>query len=296
MDLNSQTLKGAAPAIVTPFLESGEIDYKSLDSLIDYQLKAGVDGIVACGSTGEAATLTDAERVSVISHVVKRASGQAYVIAGIGASSTKVAQDMARQYSELGVDGLLLVAPFYNKPSQEGIYQHFASVAQSTKSPIVAYNVPGRTASNILPSTVARLAKDNLIIGLKDASGSVDQTLDTLALVGNSISLLSGEDSLTYPMMTCGARGTISATGNIVPKLVADLTHFANSGDYKAALDVHWKFLPFARAMFIETNPVPVKAALAIKGIIASPTVRLPLTPAAPQTVEKLKALISGNL
>ena len=293
--LTYKNLCGTYPAVVTPFLDSGAIDYESLSSLINYLMSHKVDGLVMCGSTGEAATLTDDEYINVVSFALAQVKQSIPCIVGINSSSTARARQIADKLRELGVDAGLLVGPPYNKPSQEGLYLHFRQVAASTL-PIVAYNIPGRSVCNILPKTVARLVKDRLIIGIKEASGSLDQLIDLVAAVGvdalSDFSILSGEDSLVHSIMASGGRGVISASANLIPDAFVRLTQAALSKDFDRSLQIQLEMLPIVRSLFIETNPVPVKAALVLKGIIKSNFVRLPLVAAQPTTIELLRELV----
>ena len=284
---------GTYPAIVTPFNESGsEVDYDSFRELLDFQIEGGVRGVVVCGSTGETATLSDEEYRAVVSFAQKHVSGRAQVIGGIGASSTSRAVELARFLSSSGVDGILLVTPPYNKPTQNGLFSHFAAVHSAVDTPIMAYNVPSRTGSNLLPKTVARLVDAGIIVALKESSGSMDQVLDILALVGDRLAVLSGEDSLVHATMASGGVGAVSVVANVAPQLVSRLTAAALAEDWRAARDLQREMLPLARAVFTETNPIPIKAALCLKGLIRFPTTRLPLTPAEPATIELLKRVL----
>lgn len=293
MNITAQNLKGTIPALVTPFtLDGSAIDYESLTSLIEWHIRAGVSGVVVSGSTGEAATLSEQEYADLVNAAVKICNGKIPCIVGIGSNSTDKAAKQASLLEQLGADAILLVAPPYNKPPQDGIFAHFAKVKAASSLPIIAYNVPGRTSVNILPKTIARLAADGIIIGLKEASGSQDQLMDIYALVGDKISLLSGEDSLVHATMTCGGRGTISASANVAPEMFVEITEAALSGNFSASLKAQVRALPIVRAMFAETNPIPVKTALALRGAIKHPTVRLPLVPASAQTVELIKGAL----
>lgn len=291
--LSKNQLRGVYTAIITPFKAGGgPIDYDSARKLIEYQLSAGVSGLVACGSTGEAMTLSEQEYQEYVSFVRKEVAGKVPCLAGIGTSSTARAQELAVWIEKAGLDGALVVAPPYNKPTQEGIYAHFAAIKKVSGLPLVAYNIPGRAVVNIQPATVARLASDNLIIGLKDSTASLEQHMDLLALLGDAISIMSGEDGLVHALMACGAKGVICATANIAPKVFVELCASALQKDFESALQHQLAALPIVRAMFIETNPIPVKAALALRGIIASGAVRLPLTDAKAETVQRLKQVL----
>jgi len=293
MTIDKDTLKGTFPAIVTPFSKDGaSVDFDSLYNLIEYQISARVDGLVVCGSTGEAQTLSDEEYQKVISFTKEKVNGRIPVIAGIGTNSTMKGIAAAKLLDEIAVDGILLVAPMYNKPTQKGIIAHFEQIKRATRLPIIAYNVPGRTGVNILPATIATLVKQGTICGLKEASGSMDQVLDILAQVRDHCSVVSGEDSLVCSLMLAGGKGVISASANIIPEIFVEITTAAINGDWERAREAQFKALPWVRLMFVETNPIPVKTAVALKGVIKYPTLRLPLMPAEDSTVEKIKALL----
>lgn len=293
MECSFETLIGVHTAIVTPFTaDASAVDYDSLSSLLAYQLENGVSGIVVCGSTGEAAALSAEEFHKVIEFVVKEVGGRVPVTAGLNANVTWKAIEQVELVQSVGVDAVLVVIPFYNKPTQDGIVEHFESIYKSTSLPLIAYNVPGRTGTNLLPVTLERLVEKKLIIGLKEASGSMDQWLDMALQVGDCVNMLSGEDSLVHAAMASRGKGTISASANIIPKSMVEITSLALEGKFEAAFDAQMFALPVIRAMFMETNPVPVKAALALRGVIAHPTTRLPLVPAAEKTVAKISELL----
>jgi len=256
------------------------------------QIEAGVDGLVACGSTGEAASLSEEEYALVLSQVRETARGRVPCLGGISVSSSARAVEMAKVIEKAGLQGILLAAPPYNKPPQSGIVAHFSAVHSAVSLPIVAYNIPGRSGVNIQPLTIAQLAKEGVIIGLKEASSSLDQALDILVECGERISLLSGEDSLVLALMACGGRGVISATANVAPREFADLTRAALAGAWEEARELQLKLLPLVRCMFAETNPIPLKAALAMRGVIRSSAVRLPLVEAKPETKERIKRVL----
>lgn len=287
--------EGTLTAVVTPFTADGKgIDYKSFGNLIEFQLGAGVQGIVVCGSTGEAQTLTDSEYKEVVTFAREAVGKRGVLISGIGTSATEKAISMAAFLKECSVDGILVVAPPYNKPPQRGIEAHFKAIYDTTRLPIIAYNIPGRASVNILPDTLKNLFESGIIVGVKESSGSMDQVVDLLALVRDKVSVLSGEDSLVLPMMACGGKGVITAVGNIIPELFVRITSNALKGDWEKAKAAQFEALPWIRAMFLETNPIPVKTALARKGVIAHPTLRLPLVPAASETISKIDALLEG--
>ncbi|MEK7234421.1 MAG: 4-hydroxy-tetrahydrodipicolinate synthase [Elusimicrobiota bacterium] len=271
-------LEGSYVALVTPFDREGRLDEDAYRHLIHRQLKGGTRGLVPCGSTGEAATLMHEEYRRAIDIACNESRGEVPVIAGVGTNATWKAVETAHEAESLGADALLVLAPYYNKPTQEGIYQHFRSVALASRLPIVAYNIPGRTGVNILPKTLARMAKDlPTVIAVKEAAGSLDQVSEILTLTKPGFTVLSGDDSLTLPMMSIGAKGVISVVANIAPKASQALCDAALKGDHKKAATLHLKLFPLIKSLFVETNPIPVKAALAMMGV-CRPEPRLPLT------------------
>jgi len=280
--------KGSIVAIVTPFI-NGNVDEEKLRELVEFQIENGTDGIVPCGTTGEASTLDYDEHDRVIEIVVEQARKRVPVIAGTGSNSTQEAIEISEHAKKAGADGLLLVTPYYNKPTQEGLYLHYKAVAEAVPLPQVLYNVPGRTSVNMLPATVARLAEISNIVAIKEATGSLQQASEILALCGDKIDVLSGDDFITFPMMACGGKGVISVTANIMPKEIAAMVDAFNAGNMDEARRLHLKLLKINNAMFIETNPTPVKTALGLMGK-CSDEVRLPLAPMA----EANKAKLSG--
>ncbi len=297
MTISARELKGTFTAIVTPFsADSQQIDIASFERLIEAQLAAKVQGIVVCGSTGEAMTLSDLEYSTVIREALRVVRKRTILIAGIGANNTLRAATIAAELSASGLDGLMVVAPPYNKPPPEGIIAHVQEVKKAGRLPIVFYNVPGRTGINVLPKTVATLANQKLIVGVKEACGSLEQVLDLLSLLDSEVSVLSGDDSLTVPMMSVGARGVISVASNIVPKLMVAMTSAALEGQFERAGHLQRKVLPLVRALFSESNPIPVKAALEIKKMISSGSLRLPLVPAKAETRATIERLLSSDV
>jgi len=282
--------KGSIVAIVTPF-NNGEIDEEKLRELVEFQIENGTDGIAPCGTTGEASTLDYEEHDRVIEIVVHQANKRVPVIAGTGSNSTKEAIEITEHAKRVGADGALLVTPYYNKPSQEGLYRHYKTVAEAVAIPLVLYNVPGRTAVNMLPETVARLAEIPNIVAIKEATGSLQQVSEIIALCGDKINVLSGDDFITFPLMACGGAGVISVIANIMPKEVAAMIDAFNAGNMKDACRLHLKLLKINNAMFIETNPVPVKTALGLMGK-CSDDVRLPLTPMSKATILMLTGIM----
>jgi 4-hydroxy-tetrahydrodipicolinate synthase len=284
---------GSYVALVTPFDSEGRLDEEAYRELAARQVKAGTAGLVPCGSTGEAATLTHEEYRRCVEIACEVSQGDASVVAGIGTNATWKAVEQAREAETLGADALLVLAPYYNKPTQEGLYQHFRAVCRETRLPVMLYNIPGRTAVNVAPQTIARLAKDcpNLQ-SVKEAAGSLDQVSEILKLAPR-LDVLSGDDSLTVPMMAVGARGVVSVVANVAPKETAKLVALALKGDYKAAAALHLKLFPLIKALFVETNPIPVKAAMALLGL-CRPEPRLPLTPLAPENRAALRAALKS--
>jgi len=265
--------QGSFVAMVTP-LKDGQVDYDKIRELVDWHVEQGTDGLVPVGTTGESPTVMMDDHKKVIEAVVSQAGGRLPVVAGTGGNSTIEALELTEFARSVGATATLQVCPYYNKPTQEGLYRHFATIAEQVDLPMVLYNVPGRTAVSLAPQTVARLARLKNIVTIKEASGSMDQTSEILSLC--DITVLSGDDSLTVPLMALGARGVISVVGNIVPKDVHRMTAAALKGDFAAALAMHRQLFPLCRAMFFETNPIPVKTACGILGL-CSPQLRLPL-------------------
>lgn len=287
-------LKGSWVAIITPFNQNLEIDFDAWNYLLDLHLASGTDGIVICGTTGEGATLSLEEKVELMSLAKRKLKGQCKIMFGAGSNDTNQACLLASKAASIGADAILSVTPYYNKPPQSGLVSHFRKVAESTDLPVVLYNVPGRTGCNILPETVAELSKIPNICGIKEASGNLEQLQKLVSLLPDDFSILSGEDALNLPIMVCGAVGTISVTANIAPKLMKQFNDEALSGNFKKAREIHYKLLPLHKAMFVETNPLPVKAALNEMGIIKD-FLRLPLCPAASTTHNLLKEIIKNQ-
>jgi 4-hydroxy-tetrahydrodipicolinate synthase len=282
--------KGSIVAIVTPF-KNGKIDENALGDLIEWHIRQGTSAIVPCGTTGESATLDYEEHYRVIRFTVETVRKRVPVIAGTGANATDETIMITKEAKKSGADAALVVAPYYNKPTQEGLYRHYRAVAEAAKMPLVLYNVPGRTAVNMLPSTVARLAEINNIVGLKEATGDMKQVSEVIRLCGNKITVLSGDDFTTLPLMALGGKGVISVTANVAPKLVSQMCSFWEKGKFDEARKLHYKLEPLNASMFIETNPIPVKTALALMGKIRE-EFRLPLCEMAPANREKLKKVL----
>jgi len=282
---------GSMVAIVTPFDNEGKFAEETYRQLIDFQIENGTDVIVPCGTTGESATLDFDEHEYVIKVCIDQVNKRVPVIAGTGANNTAEAIHLSKNAKSMGADGLLLVCPYYNKPSQEGIYQHYKKLAEEVALPQVLYNVPGRTGVNMASDTTARLAEFDNIVAIKEASGSLTQVSEILVKAGDKIDVISGDDFLTFPMMACGAKGVISVSANAVPARVKAMVAAAESGDYETARKLHLELLDFHTAMFIESNPVPVKTTLELMGKMQA-NVRLPLVGMGDATLEKLKAIL----
>ena len=279
--------KGSIVAIVTPF-KKGKFDEKAYGDLIEWHIAQGTNAIVPCGTTGESATLDYREHFRVIEFAIKAVNKRIPVIAGTGANSTDETIEITKHAKKSGADAALLVAPYYNKPTQEGLYRHYKTIAKEVNIPIVLYNVPGRTAVNILPSTVARLAEIKNIVAIKEATGDMKQVSEVIRLCGERITVISGDDFTTLPLIALGGKGVISVSANVAPKDVSKMCSLTLHGDYDEALKVHYKLEPLNAAMFIETNPIPVKTALAMMGKIKE-EFRLPLCEMLPANKEKLK-------
>jgi len=283
--------KGSIVAIVTPF-KNGAVDEEKLRELVEFQISGGTDAIVPCGTTGESSTLDYEEHDRVIEIVIQQVGKRVPVIAGTGSNSTAETIELTRKAKELGADGCLLVTPYYNKPTQEGLYRHYTAIADAVDIPQILYNVPGRTAVNLLPETVALLAEHSNIVAIKEATGSLQQASEILALAGDKIDVFSGDDFITFPMMTCGAKGVISVTANIMPAEIAALVDAFRVGDLEKARQLHLRLLMINSAMFVESNPVPVKTALGLMGK-CSDEVRLPLCPMSDANKGKLTAIMN---
>ncbi len=279
---------GSLVALVTPF-RSGKVDVACLEDLVEMHVEAGTSGLVPCGTTGESATLSHEEHELVIETVVKRADGRIPILAGTGSNSTSEAVRLTRFAKEAGADGALLITPYYNKPTQRGLLAHFEAVAKETDLPIILYNVPSRTGVNMLPQTVIDCARLPNIVGIKEASGSIDASVEILR--GSGLTVLSGDDSLTLPLMSVGAKGVISVAANVAPKMMVDLVDLASAGDFSGARELHLRLYPLFKALFVETNPIPVKAAMAILGKIGT-EIRSPLTPLDTAHVKPLEGVL----
>lgn len=287
-----QNYKGAITAIVTPFTKKGAVDIRALKNLVEFQIQNGINGIVACGSTGEAATLNQDEYFLVVKTVVEKTNGRVPVIAGAGSNDTQKAIYFSRLAKKAGAQCLLHVTPYYNKPTPNGLIAHFKSIAQSVNLPIILYNVPGRTGANVMPSIILRIAKEvPEVIGVKEASGNITQVMDLVAHAPKDFSVLSGDDALTLPMMIVGALGCISVVANEAPKDFSEMVRFALDGQWEQAKKLHYKLFDLMNSNFIETNPLPVKTALAAMGKITE-HFRLPLVPMEHRNKETLLAVL----
>ncbi len=292
----SLEIKGCGTALVTPFRRNGSLDVPALRRLVQFQLREGIDFLVPCGTTGEAPTLEHDEYLDVIRVVVEEARGKVPVVAGAGGNNTRKVVDLLREIRPIGVQAILSVAPYYNKPPQEGLYQHFKTIAESTDLPVILYNVPGRTSSNIEPATVARLSKIPNIVGVKEASGSIVQQMEVLTAVERGFRVLSGDDAFTFPLMALGGVGVISVVSNEAPGAMTRLARLLLEGGYDDARKLNAQLLPLMQVNFIETNPIPVKAALSMMGMIEE-VYRLPLVPMKPENRAKLeKVLVAQGL
>jgi 4-hydroxy-tetrahydrodipicolinate synthase len=293
MTMNIEWMRGCATALVTPFTQSGAVDEERLRNLIEYQIAGGVRVLVPCGTTGESATMTEEEDQRVISITVEAAKGRARVIAGTGSNATAVAIENSLTARDLGADAVLVVAPFYNKPTQEGLYAHFRAVAEAVGDlPVVMYNVPGRTSSNIAATSTLKLAKEiENIVAIKEASGDLSQIMAILRDRPEHFRVLSGDDALTFALLALGADGLISVASNEAPALMSEMIELALAGDWDKARELHYKLLPLMEANFIESSPGPVKAALAMLDLVEE-NYRLPLVPVQEKTRGRLREVL----
>lgn len=289
--LEISKLRGCGTALVTPFNENLSIDEEALRRFVEFQITDGIDFLVPCGTTGESVTLSDEEQRRVIEIVLEQARGRVPVIAGAGGNNTAHVVKLARDCEQLGVDGLLSVTPYYNKPTQEGLYQHFKAIAESTRLPMILYNVPPRTNVNILPDTIVRLAEIPNIIGVKEASGNISQIAEIITLVPAEFKVLSGDDSMTLPLIAVGGVGLISVASNEMPRRMTALTRACLENNWDEARRLNRELFPLMKVNFIETSPGPVKAALAMMGKIKE-VYRLPMVPVKAETKEKLRAIL----
>jgi 4-hydroxy-tetrahydrodipicolinate synthase len=283
---------GSMVALVTPF-KDGKVDWQSLEALVEFHISNGTHGIVPCGTTGESATLSHKEHDDVIKAVIKAVHKRVPVIAGTGSNSTDEAVRLTREAEKSGADGALMISPYYNRPTQEGIFQHYKKVASEVGIPIIVYNIPGRTGSKIEPETLARMSEITNIAGVKEATGSVDQAIDVIRLCGDKLAVYSGEDTLTFSLMSLGGKGVISTVANIAPKEMSQLAEACLKGDWEKGRDLQFKLIPLIHAVFLETNPIPIKTALAQMGKCTG-ELRLPLTPMSEGNLKKLRQAMTG--
>ncbi|MBI1893518.1 MAG: 4-hydroxy-tetrahydrodipicolinate synthase [Candidatus Rokubacteria bacterium] len=295
--MRRRQLQGSLVAMVTPFRD-GRVDEAKIRDLVDYHVHNGTDGLVPCGTTGESPTLSHDEHRRVVDLVIEHAAGRIAVIAGTGSNSTHEAIDLTVHAAKSGADAALLVVPYYNKPTQQGLYEHYKAIAESSDLPLIIYNIPGRTGVNLLPETLARLAGDcRSIVGVKEASGNLEQMSQVILLCGPDFIVLSGDDTLTLPLMAVGGRGVISVIGNFLAKETSEMAHAALEGDWKRAREMHLKLFPVAQAMFFETNPIPVKEAMAMVGMLPKVEYRLPMCPMTEANRARLrKVLVQAGL
>lgn len=278
-------------AMVTPFNNDYSVNYTEAANLAKYLVDNGSDGLVVAGSTGEAATMSKEEKLKLYATVMEAVGDKATIIAGTGSNDTKASIELTKEAEKIGVHGAMLVGPYYNKPPQEGFYQHFKAIAESTNLPLIIYNVPGRTGSNILPSTVARLAEIKNIVAVKEASGSLDQMSEIMRITPNDFLLYSGDDGLTLPAMAVGGHGVISVASHIVGKRMQEMIAAFLAGDMAKAQAIHLELIPFFKVIFVTTNPIPIKAAVNLIGLNAGP-LRLPLVPPTDAEVEQIKSVM----
>ncbi len=284
---------GAFTALVTPF-KNGEVDVEALESLVEFQIEGGIDGLVSCGTTGESPTLSEEEDRLVIETVVRVTNGRVPVVAGTGSNNTASAIKYTKMAEEVGADGSLQVAPYYNKPTQEGLFRHYAAIAENTSLPLVLYNIPGRTNVTIAPETIAQLSEIPNIVGIKESTLSMNMVSDIRRLCGEEFDILSGDDPVTLPLMALGGTGVISVVANIAPGAVSDMVAAMNSGDLARGREVHYRLLPLIRALSVETNPIPIKAAASLLGL-CSDELRLPLVPMSGENLRNLETVMEGS-
>jgi len=289
----SARFQGSFVAMVTPF-RNGKVDEAKVRELVEFHTSHGTDGLIPCGTTGESPALSHDEHRRVVELVVEAAQGRIPVIAGTGSNSTAEAIDLTRHAERAGAAGALVVNPYYNKPTQEGLYRHFRAVAESVAIPILVYNIQSRTAVNVETATLERLVRDaRNVVGVKEASGSLDQMSQVVAACGPDFSVLSGDDNLTLPLLAIGGHGVISVIANIVPRETAEMVHAALDGDWKRARELHYKLFPLARAAFLETNPIPIKEAMAMAGMI-EPEFRLPMCRMGDANRDRLRTILKS--
>ena len=286
-------LKGSLVALVTPFDDHNRVDYTALKRLIDFHVAAGSNGLVIAGTTGESATLATEEHVDLVARAVEIAAGRLPIIAGTGSNSTSQTVDLSVAVRDTGIDGYLVVVPYYNKPVQEGLYRHFSAVADAVDKPVMLYNVPGRTVADLLPETVARLAKHENIVAIKEATGDIGRLRDIQALVADDFRFFSGDDFTVLPFIEQGGHGVVTVSGNVVPAQMAELCRLASAGEHDAAKAIDDRLQPLNTALFVESNPIPVKWAVHTMGLIG-PGIRLPLTEFSEQFHDQMLSAMTG--
>lgn len=291
--MNGTRFTGTGTALVTPFRHDGTLDERALHGLIQRQIEAGIDFLVPCGTTGESPTLTHEEHLRVVELAVKLAKGKIPVLAGAGGYNTMEVIARARELEKIGADGILSVTPYYNKPTQEGLYQHFRTIAEAVALPIILYSVQGRTGVNIEPATVKRLTEIENLVGIKEASGNISQMAAILNSAPEDFIVLSGDDAITLPLMALGGRGVISVVSNEIPAEMAHLTRLAFGGDFGGAREIHRRYHPLMEINFVESNPIPVKAALAEMDLL-EPVWRLPLVPPKAENRARIRAVLES--
>ncbi len=284
---------GCGTALVTPFQQDGSLDEPAIRRLVRRQIDAGIDFLVPCGTTGESPTITLEEHLRVVELVVEEAAGAVPVLAGAGGYYTKEVIELAQEIEKLGADGILSVTPYYNKPSQEGLYQHYKAIAESLQLPIVVYSVQGRTGVNVEPATLARLAEIPNIAGVKEASGNIGQMANVMHAVPSDFAVLSGDDAIAIPLIALGGRGIVSVASNEIPAEMTQLAQAALAGNFERAREIQRCYLPLMNVNFIESNPIPVKAAMAMMGLI-EPTYRLPLVPPSAQSLAQIRKVLES--
>jgi 4-hydroxy-tetrahydrodipicolinate synthase len=284
---------GTFTALVTPF-RNGEVDVEALEGMVEFQIEHGVSGLVPCGTTGETPAMSEEEDRLVVETVVRIAAGRVPVVAGTGSNSTDMAIKYTKMAQEAGADGSLQVAPYYNKPTQEGLYRHFAAIAESTELPLILYNIPGRTSVTISAETMARLAEIPNIVGVKDSTLSMNMISDIISLCGEEFDVLSGDDPMTLPLVALGGVGVISVASNVAPGAVSDMVKALLEGDWERGRELHYELLPLFRALFVETNPIPVKTAASLLGL-CSDEMRLPLIPMGGENLRRLQETLDRS-
>ena len=284
---------GAFTALVTPF-RNGQVDVEALEGMVEFQIQNGIHGLVPCGTTGETPAMSESEDRLVIETVVRVTNGRVPVIAGTGSNSTDMAIKYTKMAEEVGADGSLQVSPYYNKPTQEGLYRHFAAIAESTNLAIILYNIPGRTSVTIDAETTARLAEIPNIVGTKEATLSMNMAMDVMSLCGEGFDVLSGDDPVTLPLMSLGGRGVISVASNVAPAAVSNMVNALLKGDWERGRELHYELLPLFRTLFVETNPIPVKTAASILGL-CSDEMRMPMIPLQGENLDTLRRIMEES-